>query len=292
MELNLRLKAVNLNSVERESKNDLSWYLLQSKVFELKLVDLFEGFREHNVEPFIFKGWSVAAFYPQNKCRSYVDIDLSVNSADFELAKQLLSNQTPPFTDLHLELRHLDSTPWYNLFDNCRFIKINNTKIRVLRPEDHLRVICVHWLTDGGEFRERLWDVYYMVKNRPADFDWDRCLNIVSKRRRRWIVCTIGLAHKYLGLDISDTPIAEEAKDLPKWLVKRIEKEWKSDIRLIPLSAARHNFKTFIQQVWKRFPPNPITATIDCEGDFDAGTRIFYQIRDMFKRLKFRKTHI
>ncbi len=109
---------------------------------------------------------------------------------------------------------------------------------------------------------------------------------MVSKRRRRWIVCTIGLAHKYLGLDLSGTPIEEEAKDLPQWLTKRIEKEWKSDVRLIPLGSAKTNYKTFFQQVWKRLPPNPITATINCEGSFDARTRLFYQIKDIFKRLK------
>ena len=99
------------------------------------------------------------------------------------------------------------------------------------------------------------------------------------------MICAIGLAHKYLGLDLDDTPIKEEAINLPKWLTNRVEKEWKSNTRLIPLKSVRSDFKKLVPQIWKRLPPNPITATIDCEGDFDAKTTIFYQVRDILKRI-------
>ncbi len=250
---------------------------------------VFDFFRNFEIEPVLIKGYSIARYYPQNKIRNFLDIDLVFSDKDFPRAKSLSKSLEIDdiLIDYHLELRHLDTVPWANLFAKSEIIKLDDTEIRVLCPEDHLRVICVHWLTDGGEYREKLWDIYYIIENRPADFDWDRCLNSVSKRRRRWIVCTIGLTQKYLGLDLSNTPIEEEAKDLPRWLIKKVESEWQKELRLEPLIIASYNYKSLIQQLWKRFPPNAITATIDCEGDFDARTRIFYQIRDMFKRLKF-----
>lgn len=235
----------------------------------------------------LIKGLAVSRFYPVASMRNFADIDVCVRSINFHQVQRSLTKGLT--IDLHDGLKGLDSLNWEDLFNFAQTILVGDQLVKVLRPEDHLRVICVHWLTDGGENKHRLWDIYYMVKNRPADFDWDRCLNVVSKRRRRWIVCTIGLAHRYLGLDLSGTPIEEEAKDLPKWLTKRVEKEWKRNIPLIPLSQAKHSRKTFFQQIWKRLPPNPIMATIDCEGDFDARTRIIYQIRDIVKRFRMRR---
>jgi hypothetical protein len=135
----------------------------------------------------------------------------------------------------------------------------------------------VHWLTDGGERKERLWDIYWAVKNRPEDFSWDKCLNVVSERRRRWIICTIGLAHKYLELEIDDLAFADEARDLPAWLVKAVEKRWESGVSHIPIHRTIRDPKGFLDQLRKRFPPNPIMATINMEGDFDALTRVHYQ---------------
>lgn len=259
--------------------------IINRKVYEQNLIQCYKSFADF--APILIKGWAIARFYPNPYEREMGDIDLAVLPEKYKTGLEVKSSLNLSIVDLHRGLRRLDTVTWENLFENSQLIKLDEVGIRVLRPEDHLRVICVHWLRDGGEFREKLWDVYWLITNRPENFDWERCLNIVSKRRRRWIVCTIGLAHKYLGLDLSGTPVEEEAKDLPKWLTKRVEKEWQSVVRLIPLRSAKRNYRTFLQQVRKRLPPNPITATIDCEGDFDARTRIFYQIRDIFKRIKF-----
>ena len=209
-------------NISREiSTKDLYWNLLETKVFEKNIAEKFNLLRSFGIEPIIFKGWAIARQYPIDQPRHSIDIDLSVEPKLYQKARRLLKRERPPFCDLHRGFRHLDTLDWRDLYRNSQTFEIEKTKIRLLRPEDHLRVLCVHWLTDGGEYKHRLWDIFYLVQNNRRQFDWDRCLDTVSARRRRWIICVIGLAHKYLGLDLSDTPFESEAKNSRLGLQKR-----------------------------------------------------------------------
>ncbi len=275
-------------ALEGETKTDAyRWNLLQKKAQEIRIGQAFSLFRSHGIEPVLIKGWAIGRLYPPTKPRISVDIDIAVSAADYGAAERIAksSDDLNLALDLHRELRHLDTLKWQDLFDNSQMIDVDGVQVRVLCPEDHLRVLCVHWLTDGGEFKERLWDIVYLIENRTPDFDWDRCLNVVSQTRRRWILCTIGLAHRYLDLDLTGTPIANEVLDLPAWLANEIEREWASDIRLIPVEMWHWNAKLLFQQVRKRFPPGPIIATVQMEGSFDSKTRIFYRFGNIFQRI-------
>jgi len=264
--------------------DDSRWNLLQAKVQETRALKAFTLFRDNGIEPILIKGLSAAQYYPEPGSRDSVDMDLAVPAADFENA-QSVANSMHLGIDLHRELRHHDTVEWSNLFANTRLMPVEGGDIRVLRPEDNLRVLCVHWLTNGGEEKHRLWDIYYAVANRPADFDWHRFLNVVSENRRRWLIYTLGLTHRYLDLDLSDTPVNDEARELPLWLVKAVEKEWKSGVPLLALHTLLRNPEMLVKQLKKRLPPNPIMATVEMEGSFDARTRVFYQMRSFFHRL-------
>lgn len=269
----------SLNSLEK-------YKLLRYRIYEKKILDVYQLLKTNNFEVVLIKGWAAAENYPKPFLRPIGDIDLAVNPNTFLDAVALTTKLQNGEIDLHRGLRHLDTLEWSRLFENSRSKKIDNANLKVLCPEDHLRVLCVHWLIDGGAKKDKLWDIYYAVENRPADFDWDRCLNVVSETRRKWILCTIGLAQKYLGLSLKDTPLAGEKIEIPNWLIKALEKEWRSGILLKPLQYCLRDKRELWRQIKKRMPPNPIQATIDMEGEFDEKSRIKYQIGDIFYRLK------
>jgi len=265
--------------------DEYRYYLLRKRHGEDLIVKAFRGFRRAGIEPILIKGWAAARNYPEYKPRFFTDVDLAVSAADFEKSKAFVEKEGLGGIDLHSELRHFDTLEWSRIVENSEVVDLDGEGIRILSAEDHLRVLSVHWLTNGGESRKRLWDIAYAVRNRPAGFDWSRCLDVVSLTRRQWIIATIGVAHKYLGLELDGLPFAEEAVDLPKWLTRCLEKEWSRNVELRTLHSQLRYPRSLMQQIWKRIPPNPIMATVDCEGDFDHGTRAGYQIRDVFKRL-------
>ncbi|MGH7006282.1 MAG: nucleotidyltransferase family protein, partial [Alphaproteobacteria bacterium] len=180
------------------TEGEIRWFRLSRRRTELALVEIFDFCRRHEIEPILIKGWAAARNYPPNEPRFFGDIDLAVSVGQFAAAESIIFSPEAPAVgvDLHRGLRHLDTVDFETLFSRSLLFDLDGTMIRILRPEDHLRVLCVHWLTDGGAYKDRLWDVYYAVANRPDDFDWDLCLKSVSETRQKWIVTTIRLAEK------------------------------------------------------------------------------------------------
>lgn len=266
--------------------DEVRWNILQVRMAEKRAVRAFELFRAAGIEPILIKGIAAGRYYPESQPRVAIDMDLAVAEHEFDRAFTIVVEHASEglAIDVHRELRHLDTVAWDDLFAHSVEWELEGGAIRILRPEDHLRVLCVHWLTDGASNKERLWDIYYAVANRPPDFDWYRALDIVEPNRRRWIVCAIGLAHRYLGLDLTDTPIADEARDLPAWLVRTVEREWASETKFVPLEQAFDKGE-LLKQLPRRLRPDPIWATIQMNGSFDARTRVFYQIGSFFARI-------
>jgi hypothetical protein len=267
--------------------DDLRFYLLKKRLTEDLIRKAFRAFRSRRIEPILIKGWAAARNYPESVPRFCGDVDLAVSQRDYEVASTLVMGSNPEVSavDLHREFRHLDTLSWDVLFSNSELVDIDGEAVRILSPEDHLRVLCVHWLTNGGESRERLWDIVYAVRNRPTNFDWSKCLDVVSPTRRQWIISTIALANRYLGLEIEDLPFDVDDASLPSWLIKCVEKEWEANIASIALESQLKSPTSFIRQLRKRIPPNPIQATINCEGEFSNRSRFGYQMRDMLHRL-------
>jgi len=272
----------------KEKEDEKRWLILRTKVYEEKIKAAFGLFRASNIEPILIKGWAAAREYPEKYRRTFSDIDLCVPPEDYEKSLKLIESGEGQKlnVDLHCGLRHLDTLEWKDLFENSVPELLDDVKVRVLRPEDHLRVLCVHWLNDGGAYKERLLDIYYLLENHTDNFDWDRCFGKISKNRRDWIIKTIAVVQKYHKLDVSKMPFGGELELIPDWFTKTLEKEWASEIKLLPLHTLLGNGREFWKQVKKRFPPNAIQSTIDMEGPFDDAPRIYYQIGSVVYRLK------
>lgn len=274
------------NDPGREAELQEQLKLLKLKVNEHRIESVWKKFTDAGYSPILIKGWATAFFYDKPGDRQYVDVDLVVSPEEFDEIKAFTTeNQFAISVDLHKNARHLDSRTYEELFRDSVLKKCGDTMIRVPCDEDHLRILCVHWLNDGGAYKDKLWDIYYAVKNRRPDFDWDKCLSTISQKRRKWIVCAIGLAHKYLDLPASGLPFADDFEKIPRWVIRTVEKEWATDVRLLPLEWYLSDRKNLIKQIWKRFPPNAIQATIELNGSFNEIPRIFYQITNIFTRI-------
>ncbi len=275
------------STVHFSPENVSRWELLFSRKLEIEMVEAFEFFRSRGIEPLLIKGWAASRNYPPNSPRSYTDVDLAVDPFLFDNAKAAMASSegSEIGVDLHRGLRHLDTKPWNELFDDSEIIEIDGYEIRIPCPEDHLRIMAVHWLNDGAERKDRLWDIHYAVENRNLTFDWELCLGPVAANRRYWIIAAIGLAGRYTGLDLSGLPFEREAAELPDWLIRAIETEWRLGIRQRSLHTCLRDPREFVRQLRKRLPPNPIQAAIEVDGDFRSRFVFPYQIKSMNKRL-------
>lgn len=248
----------------------------------LKRVEtVYKTLTANNFEPVLIKGLAAAQNYPKKYQRTFSDIDLAVDPKDYDTVRKIIrKNQFS--VDLHRGLRHLDTLAWDELFKRTRLIKASETEIRVLCPEDHLRVLCVHWLNDGGADRTRLWDIYFALENKPENFDWERFLKTVGEKRRRWLITVLILVKNYLGLELEEK-ISDTYK-LPEWVKREVENEWKSDERLIPLDQILRDRRKLLRQIMKRIPPNALQAVVENNEMIKATSDVSVRFENMLKR--------
>ena len=269
--------------------SDEKWLILDKAVKEAVIVKLFTALRSEEIEPILIKGWAAARFYPDPFKRYIGDVDVSVQLDRFsdawrELVDSGLSGEN---IDLHRGFRDLDTVTWEKLFERSYLVDLNGIGIRVLGDEDHLRLVATHWLIDGGFNKVRLWDVYYLVENRKADFDWNLCLDSAGSKRKTWVLAAIATARDFLDLDVSGMPAVVREFRLPQWYVSALEKEWERGPYLrLPLLKCISRPTFFFQQARRRFPPNPIAATTDTEGPIDDTARLPYQLKSIAKKLR------
>lgn len=260
--------------------------LINFRVYEQTLAEIFYQLENKGFQPILIKGWAAAQYYPKPWHRNPGDIDLVFRSKYVEDASELLSDKGfLHAVDIHNGLRHLDTVDLEDLYRNCLWMDCAGTPVRVLRAEDHLRILCVHWMNDGGANKDKLWDVFFAVERNRESFDWERCLKIVDSVRRDWILCAIFLTSDYLGLEIDHLPFAADSELIPQWIRQAVEKEWRSEIKLNSLHLFTNKKELLFKQILKRIPPNPLQATVELEKTIKGEYRLQYQLMNVFVRL-------
>jgi len=246
----------------------------------------FEKLSAAGLDPILLKGWSVERFYDDGQYRISTDIDLLFKEkAAKQLDNCLTGLRSFAVIDQHFCPFHLDKLGFDELFTKSYTVELDGVPVRVLADEDNLRVNCVHWLTDGGVNKERLWDIFYLVKNRRQDFEWERCLDSNGPIRRTWVMAAIATARDVLGLDVSGLPAEVKEFELPAWYEQTLAREWRLGVypRRV-LSAVIFRPALFFEQLRRKLPPNPIAATIDTETPIDDTSRIPVQIKSLTKK--------
>lgn len=265
---------------------------IQGDLHQHEIKQVFTLLRSVGVEPVLVKGWAAARLYPEVGLRPSGDIDLCVHPAQYDRAEAALNEWTDHqfAVDLHNGFENLDQENVDVLYSRSQLIGLGDVSIRVLAPEDHLRVLCVHFLRHGA-FRP-LWlcDIAAAVEGRPSDFDWERCLG-THRRRRDWVACAVGLAHQLLGALVDDTPVERRSELLPRWLIPTTLKQWDAPSTM-EHGSMRHRaaMVTYLRDptgllndLRNRWP-NPIEATVRMGGPFNEFPRLPFQVGDCVAR--------
>jgi hypothetical protein len=196
-------------------------HALQAAVHENNIKQVLQLLRSAAIEPLLVKGWAIARLYPENGLRPYGDIDLCVRPGDYVKAGKILRDAGDRYpVDLHKGTALLDYHDWDELFSRSQLLPLDETSVRVLAPEDHLRILCFHLLRHGIERPIGLCDIAVALESRSLDFDWNKCLGKTQKHAD-WIGCVIGLTRELLGADLGEIPLPLKEHQ-PPWIIRTV----------------------------------------------------------------------
>ena len=271
-----------VSPVADELQNAYRLHALQVRLFSEKIKKAFSILRSNGIEPILIKGWANARLYPEPGLRPYGDIDLCVKPQQFSLADEILKDpaHTDLWVDLHSGLGRFDRKNWDEFYERTIPVRLDDMEVRVLGPEDHLRVNSIHFLDHGAWRPAWLCDIAALLEAATDSFDWNYCLGR-DERRAMWIKCAVRLAHELLDARLERVP--EEVRDarLPNWLLPSVLAQWERPT--CKENAPQELFKDSMRHpssvpraILKRWP-NPIEATIALHGAFNDFPRLPYQ---------------
>ena len=155
--------------------------------------------------------------------------------------------------------------------------------VRILGPEDELRLACIHYLRAGGFRALSLCDVALLIETRPAQLDWS--LVLPAGRVGAWVMVAAALARDVLGADPGGTPLA--AARAPAWVHAHVVRRFAdtADTRRPPPTLVYTVRPTALaRQLRARWPPDALELTIYYRRAIRRRRPIHLQLYDVASR--------
>lgn len=235
---------------------------LYARLHEREVGRAFGLLRSVGIESILAKGWLAASLYPDHGLRPYADIDLYVQPQDYDAARSALHNATnrPQSVDLHRGFTDLEDQGFDDIYTRSRLVRLHDVEVRVLGPEDHLRLLCLHLVRHGA--RSPLWlcDIGAALEQLANNFDWDYFLS-GDRWRSKWVVSVLLLSNHLLGAGLDRAPAAVSTYRLQSWLIPTVLRQWGTSERVVPEPMLTHLCRRAgILKAARRRWPNPIEA--------------------------------
>jgi len=266
---------------------------LQAELLEKKVEKVFRLLRQARVDAVLAKGWVAARIYFDAALRPYSDIDICVPAEHFNRAEHVFSasDANDCSIDLHKHFHEFKDRSVGEIFARSQLVPLGEERIRTLGPEDHLALLCIHFLKHGAWRPLWLCDIAAAIESLPENFDWNVCLGS-NKTRAKWIMAAIGLARRLLGAEADNLPITSDEMDSPAWLVDNVLRQWADPFpnqqapmnHPVPMAHLLRHPAGLFEGLRKRWP-NAILATVSVDGDFNNLPRLPYQMANCISRM-------
>lgn len=264
-------------------------HAVQAELHELQIKETVQLLHSNGVEPILVKGWSIARLYVEPALRPYGDIDLCVNPDQYLIAKRVADDLAIRGirVDPHKGFARFGNQSWNELHSRSCCLEIDGVEVRTLGPEDHLRLLCFHFLREGAWRPLWLCDVAVATETRAANFDWNLCFG-PNERSRSYVLCTLLLAKYLLQANLDGVPDTAYPKHMPTWLLPSVLKEWRVrsmyQRHRFPLTSLPRRPITTLRRIRSHWP-SPIEATMTLNAAFDETPRWPLQVGSCFRRM-------
>jgi len=232
--------------------------------------------RHVGVEPILAKGWAIAQLYAQPGLRPTGDIDLHVPPTQYEHARRAIASDAATRAmnvDVQAHFPDLRDRLWDDLYGRSRLVPLAATDVRVPSPEDHLRLLCRHFLRHGGWRPSWLCDIGAFLEALPPAFDWDLCLQGGHSRAVIWV---LALAGALLGANLDAAPAAVQNTEVAPWFPEAVRCRWEIGtapfFKLTTAEALRRPdwLVSGLRERWL----DPVTATGELDGPWNGLPRL------------------
>jgi Uncharacterised nucleotidyltransferase len=255
-------------------------HCLEAFMLEVRLHEVVQTLRHNDgIEPLLAKGWAVARLYPAPGLRPYGDFDLHIEKQ--RLSGRLYTEDYQPMAswlDLHQDLPEMPDRSFTEAFRRAELVPLRSTVIRVLGPEDHLRLLCLHFVRHGGWRPLWLCDIAALAESLPPGFDGDYFWS-GEPRYGLWVRAVLGLAQRLLGARLPDK-LAGGTDEGCAWLQTAVLQTWGSRAIGDSLTRDQRPFRSHLLRPWGLWRavrcrlPNAIEASFHLEQRADELPRL------------------